>query len=989
MFKVIQIYLFLCLLKTEANAQPYQTYSFTENNGLSSYNVHKICQDKFGFIWIATQDGLNKFDGQDFQCYNKSSTPHLSGNDIRDVSYDSLNDIIWVSSSNGGIDGIKPGNNEVTYRLTTEKIAQYLPDPSVQQVVVLNHNEIALNTPSGIIIYNYIADKILKGIYQPFSGQNATNKFINGLFHYKNCLIAVTMNYGITIYNVTGYKLKSEQLFENSLRKELIYKCTVDDTKGKIYLPSETGVYQYSIETGTVTKIYNSENPVFCVKNISDTAILFATNKGVFSCGVNFENIKPISFVNDISAPGWQTEVNTIFQDKEKRIWYGVRKGVVIQSKTTTAFEKFGFDITTGEKLNHLYFIKFFDKENVLACDLVSLYKINLTDGSIKTIEKKGIYYYLFEVIDLPHPKFTATDKGLFTVKDFDVPIFTPAGVLYKELLPIQKYIFNSHIQLNDSLIVLSTEGDKGVFIWNIKAKKVISVNATVNIASNYTNGIARISDTSFLIATDSEAGIYYINSGKFIAIKITNELHDKIRLFMDVAFINNKYWVAGYGDGIFIYDTALNLVKRINTRNGLSSDGVYKFVKDDQNNVWVTTNYGLNRINYNNYKISSYFTKNGLHNNAFEEFSANILNGIVIAGGPNGFTKIDPAKIKRPDRPNSILFDYLNLTSKDSVFKLNLLTKIRVSISPVTNKVDIHIAKLNFDLATQFKYYYTIKELNNSWFELSANNFITLIGLSPGTYHLQVKAANEDGVWSEPKELILIFLPKWYQTWWFYLLIALTIAGILYALYRYRINQIKKQHAIRKNIATDLHDDLGSTLNSVKVFTNLAISGVKQEESLQQVKDNLTEATMSLRDMIWVLDDSLDTVDELITRLKQFAIPVAAASSIEAIIKADSDVNSRQLTKEEKRNLFLICKEAINNSIKYSCASQIDVSITASGKKIQIVIADNGKGFNVDEVKKGYGLKNMQYRARQINYNISLVSSLGKGTKFQINPGR
>jgi signal transduction histidine kinase len=234
---------------------------------------------------------------------------------------------------------------------------------------------------------------------------------------------------------------------------------------------------------------------------------------------------------------------------------------------------------------------------------------------------------------------------------------------------------------------------------------------------------------------------------------------------------------------------------------------------------------------------------------------------------------------------------------------------------------------------------------------------------------------------------LVLVFLPKWYQTWWFKLLVFAIALSIIYAFYRYRIRQIKKQHEIRKNIATDLHDDLGSTLNSVKLFTNLAISGVKQEESLQQVKDNLTEATMSLRDMIWVLDDSLDTVDELITRLKQFTIPVASASNINAIIKADNEVNDRQLTKEEKRNLFLICKEAVNNSIKYSGADKINVHIKGSGKKIAILITDNGKGFNVDEVKKGYGLKNMQYRAGQVKYTIALQSSPGKGTSVEIKP--
>ena len=310
-----------------------------------------------------------------------------------------------------------------------------------------------------------------------------------------------------------------------------------------------------------------------------------------------------------------------------------------------------------------------------------------------------------------------------------------------------------------------------------------------------------------------------------------------------------------------------------------------------------------------------------------------------------------------------------------------------KISIPNHTLQTTITFCGLNYGNPESITYSYRIKEQNEGWSLPSHKNNITLIGLSPGTYHLQVKAANEDGVWSEPKELVLEFLPKWYQTWWFKLLIFLTTAGIIYAFYRYRIAQIKKQHEIRKNIATDLHDDLGSTLNSVKVFTNLAIRGVNQDESLQQIKDNLSEATSGLRDMIWVLDDSLDTVDELITRLKQFAIPVATASNIETDIFAEKSITNLQLTKEEKRNLFLVCKEAINNSIKYSGASHINISILPAGKKIKIAIADNGKGFDADQVKKGYGLKNMQYRAGQVKYTTTITSAPGKGTQVEIKP--
>lgn len=359
----------------------------------------------------------------------------------------------------------------------------------------------------------------------------------------------------------------------------------------------------------------------------------------------------------------------------------------------------------------------------------------------------------------------------------------------------------------------------------------------------------------------------------------------------------------------------------------------------------------------------------------------------MIIAGGAGGFSVIQPQVYKANPIVSRVFINGYTLYYANKIKDTFSLQSNSILFEAYAQQLILHLAIPIYSDQERIKYYYRIKGLQDQWTVNATQNIISLYRVEPGTYEIEIKATIDGYEFSPSSVYKLIVEPKWYQTWWFYVLISLTIATILYTLYRYRIAQIKKQHEIRKNIATDLHDDLGSTLNSVKVFTNLAISGVKQEESLQQVKDNLTEATMSLRDMIWVLDDSLDTVDELITRLKQFAIPVAAASNMEAIIKADSEVNSRQLTKEEKRNLFLICKEAINNSIKYSGARQIDVSITASGKKIQIVVADNGKGFNVDEVKKGYGLKNMQYRAGQIKYKVKITAKNLTGTSINISP--
>ena len=130
------------------------------------------------------------------------------------------------------------------------------------------------------------------------------------------------------------------------------------------------------------------------------------------------------------------------------------------------------------------------------------------------------------------------------------------------------------------------------------------------------------------------------------------------------------------------------------------------------------------------------------------------------------------------------------------------------------------------------------------------------------------MQAFNEDGLASEIKEIQLVFLPKWYQTTWFKILLIVLVAGIVYALYKIRINQLKKEKEIRTHLASDLHDDLGSTLNSVKVYANMAMLEKENNKYLEKIKESTQEAISGVRDIIWILDDKKDSMDHLVTRI-------------------------------------------------------------------------------------------------------------------------
>jgi len=449
----------------------------------------------------------------------------------------------------------------------------------------------------------------------------------------------------------------------------------------------------------------------------------------------------------------------------------------------------------------------------------------------------------------------------------------------------------------------------------------------------------------------------------------------------MDACEANGYYWIAAYGEGIFQVDKNLQLLKIISTETGMLSTGLFTVTPINDSLLFSATDNGLNILNVKNFKSKTYFQSDGLNSSA--AWLGCKKNGIVYVGGDRGFTMIYPQNITSNTQAPQLYFDNIKIETKHTSIDSSNLYFTDYTIPSDFLQATVSFSGINYSNPSRTSYAYRIKEEGEKWIDLGTQNFVPLIGFSPGTYTLEVKAANEDGVWCEPKTLVLTFKPKWYQTWWFDLLVALITASLIYGFYRYRLMQIRKQHQIRKEIAEDLHDDIGATINSVKIFTHLAETSKEKQKYFTNIKEALTHATTGLRDMIWVLDDSGDTITDLVYRLKMFAQPVSEASDISISFTEDQSANNITLNKTEKRNLLLISKEAINNSIKYAECENIKVTFLKLQNKTALTIEDDGKGFAEEKIVHGNGLNNMQQRARQIHYRITFESEEGKGTKI------
>lgn len=196
-------------------------------------------------------------------------------------------------------------------------------------------------------------------------------------------------------------------------------------------------------------------------------------------------------------------------------------------------------------------------------------------------------------------------------------------------------------------------------------------------------------------------------------------------------------------------------------------------------------------------------------------------------------------------------------------------------------------------------------------------------------------------------------------------------------------IRQRNETQRMRVKLASDLHDDLGSLLNSVHIYTELAL--IKGETSyLYKIKESTEEAINGIRNIIWQLDDHDNTFSNLVSRITDFASPLCQAKNINFKMEMTKEAFTYQLSEEEKRNLYLIIKEAVNNSIKYASAKLIQVVIGIEKDKPVINIKDDGKGFQSASTRHGNGIRNMKARAAWLHYDLLIQSLLGTSIQLQ-----
>ncbi|MBA3649607.1 MAG: hypothetical protein H0W62_13860 [Chitinophagales bacterium] len=271
-------------------------------------------------------------------------------------------------------------------------------------------------------------------------------------------------------------------------------------------------------------------------------------------------------------------------------------------------------------------------------------------------------------------------------------------------------------------------------------------------------------------------------------------------------------------------------------------------------------------------------------------------------------------------------------------------------------------------------------------------NRIATYTSLPPGNYNFLVKASNNDGVWNEDGTAIHITInPPFWNTWWFYILCFLMLVLTLYVLYRYRLNQILKLQHVRNKIASDLHDDIGSTLSSIAIYSELANEEVKNHSPkasslLDTINENSRNTIESMSDIVWAINPDNDRFENILQRMRTFASAILEAKNMALTFESSASLSGLKLSMEKRKNLYLIFKEAVNNVAKYSGGKNCSIKIGLEGKVLNMEIADVGIGFDLNNYGPGNGLINMKKRIDEMRGKFMVQTAIGKGTVIQLS---
>jgi len=859
----------------------FAQYSFNIDDGLSQNSVNCIIKDKRGFVWLGTEDGLNRYNGVDVTIFSESKNIEIGllNSAVTCLLEDRVNNLIYIGTNGGGLSVFNPKYEKFkhyTYRDSGNCILSNYTyglcmDKDGYIWIATSHGLSCFN-PKDETFDNYESSDEVSGSFPYVS---ATEVFIDS----DNNVWVGTFGKGIIKLN------NSERSYEEYLcskGKQEYYNNNIiedieQDTDPNILLvATNSGFYHFNKTTGEYElKQFNGSIVSDIETGTNGDVWLSSSLNGLMYIDKDENVISYVKNPHDLHTLK-ENYLRCLYLDERGHLWVGTKSHGFIHLNIS----------------NHQFFHYYQtnDQQGVNGQSVFALEKDTNNNMWIGTIEGMSIWNYKTDQVSKYYPFGNEKDFSVWTMlhDDSDILWIGSTRGLIKHNKKTRKNEIFTYFEGDANCLpnneVYAIERDEQGRLWIGTAYGLARLDENTRKFTNYyyRNEEGALSNNQIWdihcdkkgvlwIATNGGLNIYQPGKDQFKSIY----KYDKDSTGLSSSNVLSIYedkrgriWVAT-DSGINQVNSDLEVVRRFGSEEGLSNNFTYRILEKD-NELWVSTNRGIDRIKLNTAEVINYNVHDGLQSNEFNAAANCIDDGRFLFGGINGFNVFHPDSIKQSVFEPPIYFTSLELYGKpisirdttswdDVVIKSSIIEAQSLSFAPNERFFTLDFAALDYQAPSQIQYYYRMLPNSEDWIPVNSQRNLTFINLSAGKYHLEVRSTNAEGyLCNNTKRIEIIVHPPFWKRPWFILMSMLLLIILVYVFVRLRMLKLRQDKEIlekrvlvrtkeiqdQRNIAHAQRDEIARQKKELEDFASDLESKVeKRTEELKNAKEEAEES--------------------------------------------------------------------------------------------------------------------------------------------------
>ncbi|MBS1797167.1 MAG: hypothetical protein JSS81_25290 [Acidobacteria bacterium] len=1010
----------LILLFAELRAERLPVRVYTTVNGLGSSAVNDILYDSRGFMWFGTRSGLSRFDGFRFNNYKFGGEP--AADSIFRIIERRNGDYLVIKQSHGvyrfnaattvsdsGADEMASLNAEKIFETPTGRFYDDLDNIlwvlDTGNLVRFSETDgrlaaepplsIALPGEPNLYIFRYLEDSARTFWLSTNRGLVRIDKTGRVLALYTTPPPTAMQTYLTSLFADRKNRIwvvSPDGLFvlkPDPVDSSIPYKTRplTENIRGR--LPENAGeVVKYTAADG----FRGQEIPAF--HESADGRIWLASELGLLLFdGTNFRLFN--------TENGLGENLTDITEDSEGNLWVSSLSGVykIVTDGLTTYTRADGLGRTdiaaiyqnrAGELFTAEgdWFVSRFDGQRFDSAQpaLGPDRGLPLWTSNVSFLDSKGAWWFLtekklFRFDDVRQIADLARKKPSMVVESG--PDFNN-GAFYRLFEDSHENIWTSMRSANFEKF--------GLDLWRREENRFYAFGEKENFPPRHSPSAFCEDRQGNLWIGFYHGGLVVYRHGKFHYFGPEDGVPDG---FITALFLDRygRIWVATSDSGVHVIEdpeAEKPIFKKI---EGISSNNVRAIADDHFGRLYFGTVRGLDRLSPDSNRVFHLSTIDGLADD-FVTVAFRDQSGAMWFGTKNGLSRLIP-KPEQPAQPPPILIAGLRIAGdKQPVSELGAAELGRLDLKNTQNNLQIDFFSVGFTAPERIRYQFRLDGADQDWSQPTAERTVNYSNLAAGEYRFQVRAVNSQGLAStNPATVVFRIAPPIWKTWWFSALAVLLTVGAIYFLLNQRFKRFLELEKVRTRIATDLHDDIGASLSRISMLSEIVKhqNGVANPESAKRLTQIATEArglVDSMSDIVWAINPRRDSIESVVDRLCSFAADTLGTKNVHWTVETPPELKNLKLTAEEKRNLYLIFKEAVNNAARHSGCGKASLKIRLERGQLVAEIFDDGKGFAPAEnggenTRGGRGLENMRTRAAEIGGALEFESKEGAGTKI------